>query len=521
MATQWTVAIDWERNGNYTDTYDDVTDRTILTQWFVGMRQPYQLTADNSVLRLVLRNNDRLFSAEYASSPLNDKLVPLRPVRIQSNDGTDTRTHFTGWLETIIPSVNRNGERIATVVATGAMQFLKATETKIELQEDQRSDQIIDTLIQEVIFPPALSDSWVLGDPNFSKLGLSTYLTDLTTYSDYEEGLLTLEMAGDNWVRQGGYSDQSKDTFDVYRGIRDITAAERGKFFFDREGKAVFWNRHHILDKDDIDASLNDVMTDMKYTFASLDQTKNEIIVTCHPRSIDDGPTTLWELKNAVIRVAPGETREVYVKYKDEKDKRIGGKDVTVEDVEYLQGSCTVEVEAKANGANLVFKNESEDTEAVVEKCLVKGRKIVDEGQMDARAIDQTSITYYGRRTMNINLPSIDDLDQAQYIADFERNRRKTPFGLAQTITLQSHAENGGARHADQLAQTIGSLVQLRETQTDHDGTYFIIGEAHELARGGKHWTTTWYLEPQVETLPWKLDDASRGQLGMGTYLAY
>ena len=91
-----------------------------------------------------------------------------------------------------------------------------------------------------------------------------------------------------------------------------------------------------------------------------------------------------------------------------------------------------------------------------------------------------------------------DDLDQAQYIADFERNRRKTPFGLAQMITLQSHAENGGARHADQLGLTIGALIELRETQTDHDGTYFIIGEAHELARGGKHWATSWYLQPQV-----------------------
>ena len=54
---------------------------------------------------------------------------------------------------------------------SGAMQFLKATETKIELQENQRSDQIIDTLINEVIFPPALSDSWVLGDEPVAELG--------------------------------------------------------------------------------------------------------------------------------------------------------------------------------------------------------------------------------------------------------------------------------------------------------------------------------------------------------------
>ncbi|MCY3779374.1 MAG: hypothetical protein OXG78_03610 [Chloroflexi bacterium] len=517
MVTKWKVEVDWNRDG----TYSEVTEYVTELQWFLGFRAPYMGTASEAYLHLTLNNADKRFSPENSSGPLYGNLAPLRPLRVTSDDGATVRTHWSGWINMIEPAANKHGAREANILATGGLQFLSSTETKIELQENQRSDQIIDALVHEVIFPPALADAWVLGDPSYSKLGESTYLANLEAFRDYEEGVLSLNMAGDNWVRQGGYSDQEKDTFDVYRGIRDITAAERGKFFFDREGKAVFWNRHHILDKDDVDATFDDAMTEMKYSFASPDQTKNEIIVTCHPRSVAAEPTTLWELKDAVIRVAPGETREVYVKYKDEKEKRVGGKDVTVEDVEYLQGTCAVEVEAKANGANLVFKNESEDTEAVIEKCLVKGRKIVDEGQMDARAIDQTSITYFGRRTMNINLPSIDDLDQAQYIADFERNRRKTPFGLAQLITLHSHAEDGGGRHADQLALTIGSLLQLRETQTDHDGTYIIIGEAHELARGGKHWTTTWYLEPQVETLPWKLGDADRSKLDMSAYLAY
>ena len=522
MATTWTIAIDWDRDGEFSGD-DIVTERAVWINWFLGFREPFMDIAQNSTLGLVLDNRDRRFSPENedAANSLAGKIQPLRPVRLTSNDGTTTRTHWSGWVQSIHPAVSKYGERVSAIQVAGAMQFLKATETKIELQENQRSDQIIDALIQEVIFPPALSDSWVLGDPDRSKLGETTQLADLTTYSDFEEGVLTLNMAGDNWVRQGGYSDQEKDTFDVYRGIRDVTAAERGKFFFDRAGKAVFWNRHHILDKIAVDARFDDAMTDMKYTFASLDQTKNEVIVTCHPRTVAAAPSTLWELKDAVIRVAPGARREVYVKYKDEKDKRIGGKDVTVEDVEFLQGQCRVEVEAKANGANLVFKNESDSREAVVEKCVVKGRKIVDEGQMDARAIDQESITFFGRRTMNINLPSIDDLDQAQYIADFERNRRKTPFGLAQMITLQSHAENGGGRHTDQLGLTIGALIELRETQTDHDGVYFIIGEAHELAGGGKHWTTTWYLEPQVETPRWKLGDSVRGKLDTGTYLAY
>jgi hypothetical protein len=42
MATTWTIAIDWGRNGNYTDTYDDVTSRAISANWFLGMRKADQ-----------------------------------------------------------------------------------------------------------------------------------------------------------------------------------------------------------------------------------------------------------------------------------------------------------------------------------------------------------------------------------------------------------------------------------------------------------------------------------------------
>ncbi len=521
MPTTWTIAIDWDRDGNFSGEHDDVTRRLVKAEWFVGLQRPFKEAADGSTLLLTLKNEDRRFSPEYSSGSLHGNLAPLRPVKIESNDGSSTRIHWSGWISAIIPTAGKSGAREAAILAHGAMHFLKAAETQIELQENQRSDQIIDALVQEVIFPHSLSHSWVIGDSVYSRAGASTILSELRASADYEEGKLWLKMAGHNWVRQGAYADEPSDTFDVYRGIRDVAAAERGKFFFDREGKAVFWNRHHILDNDQVDASFQDDMSDMQYAFASPEQTKNEIIVTCHPRSVDQRPSTLWELKNAVIRVAPGDTREVYVKYKDEKDKRIGGKEVEVADVEFAKGSCLATVEAKANGANLVFKNESDSQEAIVERCRVIGRKIVDEGQMDARAIDQSSITYFGRRTLNINLPSIDDLDQAQFIADFERDRRETPFGMAQSISLQSHAQNGGARHADQLDLNVGSLIRLRETQTAHDANYFIIGESHELAGGGQHWRTTWYLEPQIAPLPWKLGDALRGKLDTGARLAY
>ena len=161
MATTWTIAIDWDRDGEFSGD-DIVTDRAVWANWFLGFREPYMDIAQNAVLGLVLDNRDRRFSPENedARNPLAGKIQPLRPVRVTSNDGATTRTHWSGWVESVHPAANKYGERLASIVATGAMQFLKATETKIELQEKQRSDQIIAALIQEVIFPPSLADAW-------------------------------------------------------------------------------------------------------------------------------------------------------------------------------------------------------------------------------------------------------------------------------------------------------------------------------------------------------------------------
>ena len=156
MTTRWTIGIDWDRDGNYTDE----TARVLSAKWTLGFQQAYMDVGNDAQLRLVLRNDDRRFTPENSAGPLSGKLAPLRPVKVESHDGTTTRRHFSGWVQSIHPTANQHGERTVTIRVAGAMQFLKATETKIELQENQRSDQIIDALIQEVIFPPALADAW-------------------------------------------------------------------------------------------------------------------------------------------------------------------------------------------------------------------------------------------------------------------------------------------------------------------------------------------------------------------------
>ena len=518
--TIWSVNIDWNRDGG-TNPYSDVTSNTILVRWLLGMKVTYQDCADNSRLELVLNNQDRLFSPDNLSGALAGKLVPLRPIRIQSNDGTTTRTHWVGWIDSIQPKVNRYGERTVQITAVGAMQFLKAAETSLTLQQNKRTDEVIADLIKEVIFPPALSQAWVLGHTGNSEVGASTYLADTTAYSTLDTGALTLNIAADNWVRQGGFSDVIQNNFDVYHAISDITAAEHGKFFFSRDGKAIFWNRHHLLQGGALNAAFNDAMTDMAYSYAGLDECKNEISVVCHPRTISTtDQDVLWQLGDAVVRVEGNKPRTVFVKYEDENGKRVGAKDVTVTDLEFESGSATATVEAQANGAEVTFTSTT-NTGAVVTKCSVRGRKIVDSGEMEAKATDTDSIINYGRRTLRLNLPSIDNLDEAQYIADFERDRRGKPRGTVQALTVASHGQNGGNKHAAQLVLSIGHLISVTETQTAHNSNYYIIGEAHELTNGASLWKTTWYLEPAPATYPWQLDTVGRSELDAATQLAY
>src|SRR5262249_38920554 len=264
-----------------------------------------------------------------SATPHKTMVQPYKPVRIQSNDGTTTRTHWVGWIEKVEPTVNANGQRQCKITAAGPMLFFMAAETRIALQENQRTDQIIAELLKEVVIPPALNGAWYIGTGGMSEIGASTWLANTSLYSTLDAGKTTLALAGDTWVRQGGLADQRQDTFDVYRAIKDVTAAERGRFFFDRSGKAIFWNRHRLLDDNTIAATFDDAMTGLTYNYAGADDLKNEVSVVCHPRTISGtSDQVLWQMSHEQ-KVPKGATVTVEVKYKDASGQRCGARNVT------------------------------------------------------------------------------------------------------------------------------------------------------------------------------------------------
>lgn len=530
MTTTWTIAIDWERTGTFDGTYDDVTDLVISANWFLGMRKPYADVADDSMLKLVLNNSDRRFSPENSNSALFGWLAPFRPIRIQSNNGTTIRTHYSGWVESIEPGVNQYGERRVTITCAGAMLFFENIETNIELQENKRTSEIIDVLLDEVRIPPSLEDDTTTGKQSaildYPGANLDEIvLPDVQLPRSLQDGRTRLPYAADNWTRQPNSPDAPRQRFNVYHAIKDVTAAERGRFFFNRDGEAVFWNRHNLLLEQTVQATFDNSMTDLKYTFAGLDEFKNDIQVLYHPRKLGDGSNTLlaemvYDPDNPTegIILRKGEERDINISYQDEDANRVGAKEVYITNVVWAGAALVTYVDAdgynrttsvnaypghltlipKANGATLRFRTENRISHLLAYE--IRGQAVIDMGEKEMSARDGLSIMKYGQRTLRMNLPSLQHNEVAQDVADFELARRKEPSGKVSEVTLKSHGKAGGDHHADQLKLTVGHRIRVKEQQSGHDSEYFIIGEAHRLSDSASLLETTWYLESATES---------------------
>ncbi|MEO1166829.1 MAG: hypothetical protein AAFV98_23825, partial [Chloroflexota bacterium] len=488
--------------GSTADLYDNITAQVMDAEWYLGFKKPYQEMPHGSVLKLTLNNSDKRFSPEFVSgsNPLAGQVQVLRPVQVRSDDETTLRVHWSGWLESVKPTTNQYGERTAMLKASGPERLFANEETTIEIQENKRTDEIIERLLQEVQIPPALEMTTLIGVTGYNEIGSNAWLTDdLVISRNLQTGKTILAFAADNWVRRGAEGDQP-DTFNIFRALKDTVAAERGRLYFDRTGQAIFWNRHNTVVNRTVAVTLDGAMHELAYEYAGEGEIANDITVTCHPRTISAGENELlWQLENP-IELQPGEEREIGASFRDDSDNRIGGRYLKLANVSYKQGNSSVPgtlviKEAGANRAILMLRHQGTRGKVTLESAEVRGQKITDFGRVDATAKSTESMALYGHREMTLNLRAVDDQAYGQGIADFELMRRQIPLGKVQSVTLHSHGKRGGNLHDQQLARTIGDRIAINETQTGHSDEYFIIGEEHKLSEQGTLLATTWFLE--------------------------
>jgi hypothetical protein len=418
---------------------------------------------------------------------------------------------WTGWIDRVEPewkpAGDNTGKTKAKLHCVGAKQLLENVTADLSLYEDVTGDVIVADILQKAIIPPAAAGLWLLEVPGFSELELTTWLGDETNYSDVETGLTTFEY----------FSDTS--TLNGWNGIQRVTEGERGRFFFDREGKAVWWNRHHLILTDTVAGTIS---TNGTYRPVELDPQHSEFIanvvrVQANPRK-DRGTTQLYQLDKPV-EVSPGQTQDFEVDYKDNYGLKIGGRNPgIINDVWGSSGSGVLDITNLGNRARVTVDNSAGTDVVELSSMEIEGEGLSTHHDIIAVEEDSDSIATYGRRELSYNLDALTTLDQAKEVAQFELFRRKTPFGSFRYAEFLNQSD--GVNNLHHLEWMIGTRLATSFPELGHDDDHFIVGEEHEVRLVGDEpiHVTRFYLEPAGNYDFWILETSL---LEVDTYLGY
>lgn len=509
MAT-YQVHVDWDRNANYTGTYDDISAYVRSINSSIGFKAPYANVAGEQTLSVELDNSDRRFSPEYSGSPLYGKRFRNRPIRFQIVSGSTT-VLWTGKTDMITPQTNINGERRAILTATGFKRILDGMQVSIPLQVGKRTDEILAVILANTVIPEVLSvGPWALGIVGYGELGTNTVVGSGVIAQSLETGTLTPAYAGDTW----------DDNISPYEAIKQVVEAERGKFFFDRSSTAVFWNRNHMLaDSTSLATYTDSTIISYDYNYGS--DIQNYVTVSYYPRVAGSGTEILWSLDKPVD-LTLGVEKKIRARFTEQgSNSKVSATTVIrplVDDGAIVFSFGTADVVGwsyDAKGAELIFL--ARTTDATISSIIISGTKLTSYNKADAVARSAESEFYDDRSDVVYDLKLLDDEADAQAIADYEVGRRASATGTLKSVTLMN---KNAASLAAIIARTIGHRITISEQQTGHSADYFIIGEQHSVSEAGTKHVCTWYLEPAASSAYWLLGTTGRSALGTTTKVA-
>lgn len=532
----WRFLVDWNADGDWDEANEDITEYVLSAEWRLGMHQPWQLTADETTARIALDNSTRRFSPGYPGVLGGPTMEPQRRVKITAqapivlNDGVTVvvdnagdpvadhaRALWIGWIASMTPTMGRYSGPFQTVLdCVGVKQFLAADEVSLPLLENVTADEIIRQIFQRSSFPPAAlgGNGWAIGIRSRSEIGQTTYLASAAQFYDLELGQRTYPYAGDNWDRFAT----------AYDAIVSVVQAERGRLFFNREGKAVFWNRQHLqkATADPLAASYDDNMQGLVYVYG--DDVVNDARVTVYPRALSATSTEiLWQLDQP-LALKPGERREIKARYAAADGQQVAGRNIVTPNtgdgsLVFTKGTATiVKIEADARSATITLENNSHRRDCAIAAMTLRGQKLTSWNAQEVREIDAESIAAYGRQVLRIDARLLGDAAFARSIAQNELYQRKTPRGMVRAVRFMN---KDSATLLEMLDRTMGDCVDVRETMIAGTFPSVVMGETHEWRDAGTNYQATLAVEPVPANRPWLIGIADYSNIGTSTCVGF
>ncbi|NWF69036.1 MAG: hypothetical protein HXY40_08115 [Chloroflexi bacterium] len=512
MAITYTVAVDFNDDGDFVDLGEALSADVVALKWRLGLAAPYDSVAALSWAQISLYNVSQRYAPEAAGALA---LLPGRRLQISSYDGSATRVQFTGFIERVEPSSGTLGPRTALIYAVGAEKQLAQSVVRLAPQVGVSADTVIGALLDAVpLRRPVLKGYAILDRIGNAELNSNSALAGFYPRT-LQSGKSTFAYVGDTW----------DDGITAEAALRQVVESERGRFFFNRAGDAVFYNRHHMLLTTTAQAAFDNNADALAYSYGA--DVANRVVVTLSPRSIGAAGSVLWQVDSAQ-QIAANSRREIVARYRDADKRGVGALSVlppqagldytanTAADGSGTDVTALVNValqRADFSAATLTVSSSAGQSVYLLAGMRLRGTPLYSDDPLTIEQTDWMSLTLYGPCALQFVLPAITSAEEAEQIARYELARRVSPRGVARAVRLSA------LKHSAQiLTRTLFERITLKDAQTGHDADYFIVAEEHSVDLGGARNQTEWLLETAQASTFALLNSAS---LNAGYALAY
>ncbi|MEL6403003.1 MAG: hypothetical protein AAFR81_01455 [Chloroflexota bacterium] len=485
MTITYQITIDQNDDGIFS-VDERITAAVLRAEWQLGLASAESVLSQTARATITVNNRDRAFSPELTSTLIGKRL------RIQSDDGTTVRTHFTGAIDSILPTtgqVTANGHPPqADIIVLGRERELAQQTVSLPLQTDVRADTLIQQILDSVSWRYAVLDGrCIIGRDS---IGSSDIFPTQVISTQLDTGKSVFPYIG-------GVADESNRALDW---LQRVVSTEDGYFFFNREGDAIFYNRHHLLTNDTVQATFDDDMTELIYDFGTV---YNDLSLTLYPRRLGADNTILWSL-NAPLAIDRDSFVTLRVAYNVD-DIAVGAVDVVTPIAEYqafshatiLTNDQTSAVRVIARQINvddavLEIRNQSNRKIYLTELAL-RGTPLIADQAVTLNQQDSYSMARFGRYPRSYDMPLLNDVDEAKDMLAYDLSLWSEPCG----IVRQLHTDT--QHHPTEvLARRLFDRITIREHQSGHDANYHIITEQHVLDKGGARHRVQWRLLPAL-----------------------
>lgn len=481
----------------------DLTPDIQAINWTLGMRRPYQLTGDGTQCVITLNSPDGKYLPENPYSPHYPYLLPYRRVQVYWDTLGSETILWTGRIQqggircpwkpagASLPSLP------VTLTCVGPKLTLDKTPVSLDPYTDTTVDVILGEILRESHYSMATNDEWILGDPVYSILGSTTILTSA---ADLDTGVVTLPSYAD--IEMGM----------AFGVIKELLDCEQGRFFIQRNGRAAFWNRHHLLGNTaatatvDTDAGVYKARA-LEYTFG--ETYINSVRVAIAPRKASVEPETLWTMNDAQLALSAGSKMSLDVDLKTAEGRAVGASTDLALEVTWLNDvSCQTAIKRAGARAILTIDNTLGAQPVTLTAMSVTGTPIISQDSHEYEDENAAAVASYGKHPLTVVAGPTGDIDGGRYLAEWVQYDRGTLRGEVQALGWRVEKESEVAPFP--VDWSIGTLLSVDCDERHHTCDYWVMGEQWQWKTGGEL-DVTLRLERANQTV-WLLGVAGRSE---------